>query len=135
MSIGKIQGPPRGGSIKASDTDTDTDIDEKEKAKAKNDAWQNVMNASVGRMNAPGVKGSLSYLGEGRINEFKARVQKDMEAYVDQNPDATPAEVKAYAEKNISKYETDMVLQKMRDDNFFSKLMNRRKELAKDLWG
>jgi|GEM_PF-2452044 len=132
MSIGNIQGPPRGGSINASDTDTD--IEEREK-REKKDAWQSVMNASVGRMNAPGVKGSLSYLGEGRINEFKDRVQRDMEAYVENNPDATPVEIRAYAESTTSKYETDMVLQKMRDDNFFTKLMNRRKELTKDLWG
>jgi hypothetical protein len=130
MSIGNIQGPPRGGSINASDTD----IEEREK-REKKDAWQSVMNASVGRMNAPGVKGSLSYLGEGRINEFKDRVQRDMEAYVENNPDATPVEIRAYAESTTSKYETDMVLQKMRDDNFFTKLMNRRKELTKDLWG
>jgi len=130
MSIGNIQGPPRRGSINASDTD----IEEREK-REKKDAWQSVMNASVGRMNAPGVKGSLSYLGEGRINEFKDRVQRDMEAYVENNPDATPVEIRAYAESTTSKYETDMVLQKMRDDNFFTKLMNRRKELTKDLWG
>ncbi|AKQ67673.1 hypothetical protein A176_004585 [Myxococcus hansupus] len=98
-------------------------------------AWQGVLDSAVNQMNDPEIKGSTKYLGEGRINTVKQKVQGDMEAFIQSNPNATADEVKTQAESATKKHETNAMFQKMRDDNFFGKLMSRRKELLKDMWG
>ena len=104
-------------------------------ATEKKETWQGVLNAAVDRMNDPEIKGSVKHLGDHRIDQVKEKVQGDMDACVKNNPNATLAEVKAEAEKSASKHESNAVFQKMRDDNFFNKLMSRRKDLLKDMWG
>lgn len=104
-------------------------------AQEQNDAWKGVLDSAVSRMTGPDIKGSLKFLGDGRIDSVKDKVKTDMEAFVRDNPNASPEEVKKKAEETTSKHETNAVFQKMRDDNFFNKLMSRRKELLKDMWG
>jgi len=104
-------------------------------AAEKKEAWQGVLDSAVSRLDDPEIKGTLQHLGENRIDQMKEQVKSDMEAFLKENPNATLAEIKAEAEKATSKHETNAVLQKMRDDNFFNKLMSRRKELTKDMWG
>ncbi|WP_426750671.1 hypothetical protein [Myxococcus sp. Y35] len=120
-------------SIKISNTQT-TARSSAPTATEKKQAWQGVLDAAVNRMNDPEIKGSLKHLGDNRINQVKEKVQADMEAFIRNNPNATTAEIKAEAEKTTSKHETNAVINKMRDDNFFNNLMNRRKELLKDMW-
>ncbi|WP_163786261.1 hypothetical protein [Myxococcus vastator] len=98
-------------------------------------AWEGVLNSAVDRMNEPEIKGSLQYLGEGRIDTVKQKVQGEMESFLQSNPNASADEVKSHAESTTKKHETNAMFQKMRDDNFFGKLMSRRKELIKDMWG
>ncbi|AEI65895.1 hypothetical protein [Corallococcus macrosporus] len=98
-------------------------------------AWQGVLNSAVDQMNDPEIKGSTKYLGEGRINTVKQKVQSDMEAFIQSNPNASADDIKKEAESTTKKHETNAMFQKMRDDNFFGKLMSRRKELIKDMWG
>ena len=102
---------------------------------AQTQAWQGVLNSAVDRMNEPEMKGSLQYLGEGRINTVKEKVQGEMESFLQSNPNASADDVKSHAESTTKKHETNAMFQKMRDDNFFGKLMSRRKELIKDMWG
>lgn len=102
---------------------------------AQQQAWQGVLTSAVDRMNEPEIKGSLQYLGEGRINTVKEKVQGEMESFLQSNPNASPDDVKSHAESTTKKHETNAMFQKMRDDNFFGKLMSRRKELLKDMWG
>jgi hypothetical protein len=101
----------------------------------KNRAWQDVLNTAVSRMNSAEIRGSLSHLGDFRIDSVKQKITEEMEAFVRNNPNASPEQIRAEAEKATSKHETNAVLQKMRDDNFFNKLMSRRKELLRDMWG
>ncbi|WIG96146.1 hypothetical protein [Myxococcus sp. SDU36] len=102
---------------------------------AQKQAWEGVLNSAVDRMNEPEIKGSLQYLGEGRIDTVKQKVQGEMESFLQSNPNASADEVKSHAESTTKKHETNAMFQKMRDDNFFGKLMSRRKELIKDMWG
>lgn len=95
-------------------------------------AWQGVLDSAVGRMNE--AKGSLKFLGQGRIDTVKKKVQEDMEAYIRNNQGASTADIQAEAKKSAAKHEANAVFAKMRDDNFFNKLMSRRKELLKDMW-
>lgn len=104
-------------------------------AAEKTQAWQGVLDAAVNRLNAPDLVGSLSHLGDGRIDKMKDQVKEEMEAFISANPNATPDEIKEKADEVTSKHQTNGVLEKMRDDNFFKKLMDRRKELLKDMWG
>ncbi|RKH10753.1 hypothetical protein D7Y13_18305 [Corallococcus praedator] len=102
---------------------------EAEKTKVVSD----VINSAVAGMNES--KGSLSFLGEGRIDKVKGKIQDDMNKFIQANPNATPAEIEAEAKKSASKNESVATFDKMRDDNFFKKLMSRRKELIGDMWG
>ena len=104
-------------------------------AQEKTDVWTSVLDTAVSRMTGPDIKGSLKYLGDGRIDSVKDKGKADMEAFVRDNPNASAEEIKKKAEETTSKHETNAVFQKMRDDNFFNKLMSRRKELLKDMWG
>ncbi|GMT96499.1 hypothetical protein KH5H1_06180 [Corallococcus caeni] len=99
----------------------------------KQQAVQDAINASVARMKED--EGKTSYLGEGRIDKVKEKVAEEMETFMKENPNATPEEIKAKAEESASKNETNAGFEKMRDDNFFKKLMSRRKELIRDMWG
>ncbi len=96
-------------------------------------AWQGVLDTAVNRMNE--TKGTLDHLGEGRIDTVKQKVKEDMEAFIQANPNASADDIRAEADKASKKHETNAFFQKMRDDNFFNKLMTRRKELLKDMWG
>ena len=99
----------------------------------KTQAWQSVMNGQVANMKK--LEGSLEYVGDNRVEKFKEKFTEDMQAWMQANPNASLDEIKTKAEELSSKNSTDMLLEKMRDDGFFSKLMSRRKELMKDLWG
>ncbi|RYZ33828.1 MAG: hypothetical protein EOO71_40945 [Myxococcaceae bacterium] len=112
-----------GAQVKTSNTS------EAEKTKVVSD----VINSAVAGMNES--KGSLSFLGEGRIDKVKGKIQDDMNKFIQANPNATPAEIEAEAKKSASKNESVATFDKMRDDNFFKKLMSRRKELIGDMWG
>jgi hypothetical protein len=108
---------------------------QKTSAAEQTNAWQSVLDTAVGRMTDSEVKGSLKYLGDGRIDGVKQKVKDEMEAFVRDNPNASVDEIKKKADETTSKHETNAVFNKMRDDNFFNKLMSRRKELLKDMWG
>ncbi|MCY1045174.1 hypothetical protein OV208_27920 [Corallococcus sp. bb12-1] len=120
-----VNGVGAGSTVqKASNTDSAAD-----KTKVVND----VISSAVSGMNES--KGSLSFLGEGRIDKVKGKIQDDMNKFIQANPNATPAEIEAEAKKSASKNESVATFDKMRDDNFFKKLMSRRKELIGDMWG
>lgn len=99
----------------------------------KTQAWKSVMDGQVANMKK--LEGSLEYIGDNRVEKFKEKFTEDMQAWMKANPNATVDQITAKAEELSSKNSTDMLLEKMRDDGFFSKLMSRRKELMKDLWG
>ncbi|NMO21606.1 hypothetical protein HPC49_32210 [Pyxidicoccus fallax] len=120
--------PPAAATARTNNTQQATEAE-------KTQAWQGVLDGAVNRLNAPDVVGTLSHLGEGRIDKIKDQVKEEMEAFVRANPNATPEQIKEKAEEVTSKHQTNGVLEKMRDDNFFKKLMDRRKELLKDMWG
>ncbi|RKH38389.1 hypothetical protein [Corallococcus sicarius] len=99
----------------------------------KTQAVTDVVNSAVAGMNES--KGKISFLGEGRIDKVKGKIQDDMKKFMAANPNATPAEIKKEAEASAAKNESVATFDKMRDDNFFKKLMSRRKELIGDMWG
>lgn len=101
----------------------------------KNKAWQDVLNTAVSRMNSAELRGSLSHLGDFRIDAVKQKITEEMQAFVQNNPGADATKIAEHAETVAKKHETNAVFQKMRDDNFFNKLMSRRKELLRDMWG
>ena len=117
--VGASSGAPQ---YKASNTDSE-----------KTQVVSDVINSAVSGMNES--KGKITYLGEGRIDKVKTKIQDDMNKFMQANPNATPAEIEAEAKKSASKNESIATFDKMRDDNFFKKLMSRRKELIGDMWG
>ncbi|RKG82921.1 hypothetical protein [Corallococcus terminator] len=80
-------------------------------------------------------KGSVRYLGDSRIEKMKTKVNDEMAKFMQANPNATKEEIKAQADKVISKHQGNTLFEKIRDDNFFNNLMKRRKELLSDMWG
>ncbi|WP_223635277.1 hypothetical protein [Corallococcus sp. EGB] len=94
---------------------------------------QDVINQSVSKMNED--QGKTSFLGEGRVDKVKEKTSEEMAQFLKENPNATVEEVKAKAEELSAKNESNAAFEKMRDDNFFKKLMSRRKELIQDMWG
>jgi hypothetical protein len=102
-------------------------------ASEKNQVWQDVLNTTLKNLKAD--QGKSSYLGDSRIAKVEEQVKKEMEAFIRANPNATLEEIKAKAEQSSGHHQANGVFDKMRDDNFFSKLMQRRKDLMRDLWG
>jgi hypothetical protein len=80
-------------------------------------------------------KGSLSYLGEGRIGKIETKTSDEMKQWLAAHPNATEAEIKKEASRLSSKNTSVQIFDKMATDNFFKNLMNRRKELMSEMWG
>lgn len=104
----------------------------------KTNAWKGELNTALtphGEDTPELVEGTLEYLGEGRLDKMKDRVAEDMEKFIRDNPNASLSDIKKEGKDVAVKHKTEAVLEKMRDDRFFKKLMDRRKELIKDMWG
>jgi hypothetical protein len=104
----------------------------------KANAWKGELNTALtprGEDTPELQEGTLEYLGEGRLDKMKDRVTEDMETFVRDNPNASLSDIKEKGKEVAVKHKTEAVLEKMRDDRFFKKLMDRRKELIKDMWG
>ncbi|RKH43200.1 hypothetical protein [Corallococcus llansteffanensis] len=121
-----VNGVGGGGNVQQARSSGSTDA---EKTKVVTDA----LSSAVTQLEKD--KGSLRYLGDSRIEKMKTKVTEEMATFIKDNPKATKEEIKAQADKVISKHQTNTLFEKIRDDNFFKNLMNRRKELLSDMWG
>jgi hypothetical protein len=122
---GGVSGVGASGNVQKSQS-KDTEAEKKQ-------AVEQTINASVNQMQAD--KGKTSYFGQGRIDKAKAKMTEEMAKWMQANPNATAEEAAAEAKKNAAKNQTKTMFAKMQDDNFFKKLMSRRKELMGDMWG
>lgn len=121
-----VNGVGGGGNVQQSRSSGSSDAE-------KTKIYKDMLGSAVNQMEQ--LKGKTVYVGSGRIEKMKTKVNDEMSKFIKDNPKATPEEIQAKAKSVISKHQGNTVHEKMRDDHFFNNLMKRRKELLTDMWG
>ncbi|HLT29796.1 MAG TPA: hypothetical protein VK013_07120 [Myxococcaceae bacterium] len=80
-------------------------------------------------------KGTLDFLGDGRIDNIGKRVSEQMSKWLSANPNATLEDVEKEAKNATAKESSIEMFDKMAMDRFFQRLMQRRKEMIQEMWG
>lgn len=80
------------------------------------------------------VEGRKEGLGQAWTKTYQSRMEKDIAAFLKDNPNPTQGEIDAFFKKNTNKQAASAMIDKMQSDNFFKKMQQRTKELLADRW-
>lgn len=93
---------------------------------------EGILKENRGRLEA--AKGTLDFLGDGRIDNIGKRVNEQMNKWLSSNPNASVEDIEKEAKKTTAKESSIEMFDKMAMDRFFQRLMQRRKEAMQELW-
>lgn len=74
------------------------------------------------------------YLGDERIQNVDRKSREALQKWLDQNPNASESQVLEKSREAFSNAQTSEFINKMFDEAFFSKIMERIKELSSETW-